>query len=79
MRAITPSENKKNRREGHGDRYKYKGVFHNYKSKQWEAYITKDAQPFFLGIYDTAEEAAKAYDKEAKKFWGELADLNFPK
>jgi hypothetical protein len=77
LRAITPAENNKNRRETTGDRYKYKGVFRNAKTKQWEAFITKEAKPFFLGAYDTAILAAVAYDKEAVKFFGENADLNF--
>lgn len=31
----------------------------------------------YLGRFKTAEEAARAYDVEAKKIWGEFAYLNF--
>lgn len=30
-----------------------------------------------IGVYKTAEEAARAYDEEIKKIYGSLADVNF--
>jgi hypothetical protein len=41
-------------------------------------YIKKDSKQFFLGYFDDEIEAAKAYDREAKKLHGEYAGLNFP-
>jgi len=31
-----------------------------------------------IGYYETAEQAARAYDKKAVELWGEFAHLNFP-
>lgn len=67
---------------------KYKGVFDQSKGRKLKkpfrsyiAYIDAKGRGLrkrkYLGYFETAEEAAKAYD-EAKKIWGEFAYLNFP-
>jgi hypothetical protein len=33
----------------------------------------------YLGQFNTAIKAAKRYDGEAKRYWGEFAYLNFPR
>lgn len=54
----------------------YKGVTNHYKNK-YRAKITVDGKYIGLGTYDTAEQAARAYDEAAKKYYGEFAYLNF--
>ena len=65
LRIVTQRQNTLNRR----GRNKFKGVC--FTEGKWRAMIS-------IGSYDTGEEAAKAYDKAAKYFYGEYAYLNFP-
>ena len=53
----------------------YKGV--RRKSNTWEANITIDKKQKYLGKFSNPEDAAKAYDKEAKKAFGVFAYINF--
>lgn len=43
-----------------------------YRGK-WQAHITINRVPYYLGRFDTAEQAAAAYQKAAKAQWGEFA------
>jgi len=57
----------------------YKGVvFASGKvTKPWRARITIEGKVMHIGYYSTEHEAAKAYDKFAKKHFKEFANLNF--
>ena len=48
------------------------------RTKCWRAYINYHRKQYFLGYFETEEEAALAYDKMAKKIYGKTTKLNFP-
>lgn len=80
LRIATRSQNCYNqRRERVAGFSGFKGVwFYKYsKRKQWYAGIQVNNKKISLGYYETKEEAAKAYDNAAKKYFGEFASLNY--
>lgn len=78
LRACTQGENSRNRKLNKNNKSGFKGVYWMKDRSKWKAHLHEGGYPYYLGLYETAEEAAKAYDAEAKKRWGEYAKLNFP-
>lgn len=77
LRPATASQNAANSRL-QPSRSGYRGVCQ--RSNRFRAIISKDCQPgnVYLGMFATAEDAARAYDRAAFERWGDFARLNFP-
>lgn len=54
----------------------FKGVSFSKKRKKYRAYITRDGKQYYLGYFNTKEEAAEAYNEKAKELFGNFARLN---
>jgi hypothetical protein len=57
---------------------RFRGVTWSEKNHVWVAQIHPDGCRRHLGVFDVEEDAARAYDREAKRVWGKRATLNFP-
>lgn len=86
LRVATNTENQRNAvRSKNRKRGGFKGVAWNRNAGKWEAGIgagprkpNGKASRIYLGIFDDAADAARAYDAAALKYFGEFAALNFP-
>lgn len=77
LRLATDSQNSYNSKRNAG-RSGYRGVWYEDRSGRYVAVISHEGKRTNLGTYDTAEEAARVWDREAKKNRDGFAVLNFP-
>jgi hypothetical protein len=79
LRVCTHTENMLNRRLFASNSSGYRGVSPNpHGGKPWRAQITDGGTKHMLGTFDTAEDAARAFDVAAREFRGTTAIANFP-
>lgn len=78
LRICTHAENGRNRNINKGRQFK--GVIELIlkKSTKFKAQIFYEGKVLYIGQFETAEMAAKAYDAKARELFGEFAKLNFP-
>ncbi|MHC4104145.1 MAG: AP2 domain-containing protein [Planctomycetota bacterium] len=80
LRPVTHMQNVWNRRKfKSSSRSRYKGVDFAKDMKRWRARIRVNGRRIYLGSYENEIDAAKAYDKAAKKYHGPYAAINFPR
>ncbi len=85
LRRCTGSQNIRNSIKKVGTSL-FKGVSWDIGNGKWAANIHAGdpnakgyAKKMFLGRFDSEEEAARAYDRMARQYFGEFANLNFKK
>lgn len=77
LRICTHRQNACNRKKM-SQTSQYKGVTWNKRSSKWQAQVMSHQKMFYLGLFTSEFDAAKAYDAAARKHFGEFARLNFP-
>lgn len=83
LRATTKTQNRYNSNNKSNSSCKFKGVRQTVRKcrgrvyKYWQGRIMKDGVSYNLGLFKSAEDAAKAYDAKAVSLFGEYANLNF--
>lgn len=79
LRLATAAQNARNRRKmALKTSSKYKGVSYHAGQRKWCASIRVNGQYKYFGLFQNEIDAARAYDKAAKKYHKDFAALNFP-
>lgn len=80
LRAVTNSQNMQNRSGLSANNTSgFRGVQWDKRDRRWRARIGVEGERIYLGYFDTAEEAARAFDRAALDRFGQFAGyLNFP-
>jgi hypothetical protein len=78
LRLATNAQNQLNSRKRKNATSRFRGVYFHKEHGKWAAYIIEAGKKIFLGYFYVEIDAAKAFDKAAKKYHGEFARLNFP-
>ncbi len=77
LRSATTQQNARNRKVRSDNKSGYKGV--SKRRTTFAATISIDkGKRLHLGTFRSAEDAARAYDSAAQKYFGEFARVNFP-
>jgi hypothetical protein len=79
LRLCTRNQNGKNQRRRTDGRSKYKGVSWHKGDGRWHARIYHNGRCHHLGRFRREIDAARAYDRAARRLHGSFASLNFPR
>lgn len=77
LRIVTTAQNNYNQRpQKRPKSSQYKGVSLNKAVNRWQAHIKKGNERRYLGLYDSEQDAARAYNAAARHHFGEYAYIN---
>lgn len=76
LRSATKAENNWNARTRLDNSSGFKGVSFDKRLGRWKAYICASTKVIYLGLHNTAEAAAAAYDRAAVEMFGGFALTN---
>jgi len=77
LRLATDGENARNCKRNTRNTSGYKGVHFDDRVRRWGASVVLDGRAYWMGLFDTPEQAAFAYDFAATALHGEFAATNF--
>jgi hypothetical protein len=79
LRLCNRSQNSANRKKLSNKTSSYKGVClkKGCRIKKWLSQIEVNGKNLILGYFENEVDAAKSYDKAARKYFGEFARTNF--
>lgn len=76
LRKVTPDQNRQNRRSNRGSTSRYRGVYYCSRTKKWGAFAHHAGRDYWLGRFDSEEEAAKrSLDKRLELMPYAVADI----
>ena len=76
LREVTNQQNSWNSYKRKNNVSGYKGVsWHNY-SKKWQVSIFVENKKIYIGVFESKNDAARAYNEAAIKYHGEYVKLN---
>ncbi len=78
LRIATRSQNMVNVPLRSNNQSGYVGVSWHRGAAKWRSVIKKNGRQIHLGFFASAQDAARAYDLNARELFGEFARLNFP-
>ena len=76
LRTVTNQQNQMNKGRDKDNSSKYKGVSWHKTNKKWRSRIKANGDHKLLGMFKNEDDAARAYNEAAIKYFGEYAGLN---